>query len=119
MCDDGGEFLDRVDGLDLEPGHRLLEDQRRLPELLRREDGPAASGHGSTKLPQRFSRDPAPACLGPPPELEDPPDHFRELDERPVPRESADRVHSENIQRDDEGLMASVPGPNEALREAA
>jgi len=62
-------IVDRVDGCDVEPGHWLLEGQRRLPVLLRREaclplqamgsraiptDSPSGLHHDLLDLPRRW-----------------------------------------------------------------
>jgi len=47
---------DRVDGGDLEPGHRLHPDEPRVQARLRRAPGEAVEGHGEPPLPERFPR---------------------------------------------------------------
>lgn len=111
-----GQRLDhRVDGLNMEPTDGLHEDQPGLSALLRRTDGAPAASHGAAQLRGRLLPRAPRARAGDPVPVAAPPEHLRQLHERPFSPEGAHRLHPAGLRRDGPGRLAPVPGAHETI----
>src|SRR6056297_2906677 len=77
----GCELIDRMDGNDLESGHRMHQDQSRMQTLLREAYGDAIEGHGAASLPKRVRSDVARRSTSSSVAVEEAPLGVRQLDE--------------------------------------
>ena len=108
-----------MDRRDLEPGPGLHQDQPRLRPLLRRDLRRAVPRRAGPPLRAGLRPPAGPREARRAAPLAEAQDGLRQLDERPVPRGRARRLHRGRRPGDAAGRLAHLPGPDQAVRAAA
>lgn len=103
----GHEQRDRVDTGHMEPRRGMRSGRSQLRQLLRTSSGEATQGHGRGEVPERwgpqdlrtgFRGHDSSACAGAASAMARTQGCVRQLDERPVPRQGAARLHPRHLQ---------------------
>ncbi len=97
----------------MESGDGLHEDQSRLQALLRGGVRRTVPGRAWTPVRAGLRLEAVARTSGGAAPVEGAPDDLRQLDERPVPRAGAGRVHRERVPDDGARPAAHVPSPDE------